>query len=94
MNSVICIDASLEEMVAAMIALPIELLWPSGLHIRAWELARYFKRSAAYDMHYVALAEMSGCPFWTADERLYNAVKNELDWVHSTRSSLEQSPLP
>ena len=27
------------------------------------------------------LAEMLACPFWTADERLYNAVKEQLSWV-------------
>jgi predicted nucleic acid-binding protein len=24
---------------------------------------------------------MLGCELWTADERLYNAVKDELPWV-------------
>ena len=42
-------------------------------------------RPAAYDAHYLALAEMAGCPFWTADERLYDRVHAELDWVHRLR---------
>ena len=54
---------------------------PPNLHRRAWELAKRFQRPNAYDMHYLALAEILGCPFWTADERLYNAVKEQLSWV-------------
>jgi len=44
-------------------------------------LATHFNRPTAYDAHYLALAEMLGCEFWTADRRLYNAVKEELPWV-------------
>jgi predicted nucleic acid-binding protein len=55
---------------------------PTGLYQRAWELARHFDRPAAYDAHYLALAEMEGCPLWTADGRLFNAVRHELDWVN------------
>lgn len=62
--------------------IPVMLLKPVGLHQRAWELARHFDLPAAYDVHYLALAEMAGCPFWTADECLFNRVRHELDWVH------------
>jgi predicted nucleic acid-binding protein len=63
-------------------AMPVRLEYPPELHRRAWELAVHFGRPAAYDSHYLALAEILGCPFWTADERLFRAVQNELDWVH------------
>jgi len=69
----------------ALHLLPVQLLRPDGLHQRAWEFARHFDRPAAYDAHYLALAEMAGCPFWTADERLYDRVHAELDWVHRLR---------
>jgi len=59
----------------------VTLLSPPGLHRRAWELAIRFNRPAAYDAHYLALAEIMGCEFWTADERLANAVQDELPWV-------------
>lgn len=61
--------------------LDVRLLYPDGLHQRAWELARRFNRPQAYDSHYLALAEMVGLELWTADERLYNAVKDALPWV-------------
>jgi predicted nucleic acid-binding protein len=53
-----------------------------GIHERAWQLATEFGRSTAYDTHYLALAEHLGCPFWTADQRLFNAVSDKLEWVH------------
>ena len=59
----------------------IRFLYPDGLHQRAWELASHFNRPAAYDSHYLALAEMLGCELRTADGRLYRAVKDELPWV-------------
>jgi len=36
---------------------------------------------AAYDAYYLALAEMLGCEFWTADKKLCNTVKDSLPWV-------------
>lgn len=39
-------------------------------------------RPTAYDAHYLALAEYAGCAFWTADQRLFDAVRRQLDWVH------------
>jgi predicted nucleic acid-binding protein len=71
--------------------LPVQLHQPLHLHRRAWELARHFNRPAAYDMHYVALAEMLACPFWTADERLFNTVQAEINTVHWLG---HYSPLP
>jgi predicted nucleic acid-binding protein len=71
-----------EESLAAAHQLPVHLLRPAGLHRRAWELARYFDLPASYDAHYLALAEMANCPFWTADKRLVNTVREKLDWVH------------
>jgi len=59
----------------------IRYLSPENLHIRAWELAKRLCRPAAYDAHYLALAEISGCEFWTADERLFNAARGTLPWV-------------
>jgi len=63
------------------LAFAVTILTPTSLHEAAWEFATHFNRPTAYDAHYLALAEMYGCEFWTADRRLYNAVKEELSWV-------------
>ncbi len=49
--------------------------------IRAMELGQQFGFPAAYDSHYLALAESKECELWTADLRLWNTVKGKLDWV-------------
>ena len=55
-----------------------------NLHVRALELASKFSQRAAYDAHYVALAEEFGCELWTADQRLHRiagpTIEN-LRWV-------------
>ena len=70
-----------ELMFKAFHLLGVRLLYPDGLHARAWELARRFGRPQAYDSHYLALAEMLSLDLWTADERLYRTVKDDLSWV-------------
>jgi predicted nucleic acid-binding protein len=71
-----------EETITFLYSLPIQILNPEGLHQRAWQIARYFNRPAAYDAHYLALAELTDASFWTSDERLYNAVHAEITWIH------------
>ncbi|HLH72158.1 MAG TPA: type II toxin-antitoxin system VapC family toxin [Chloroflexota bacterium] len=51
------------------------------LHQQALSLAHRFGQSASYDAHYLALAQREQCEFWTADERLWNAVCQDLPWV-------------
>src|SRR5258708_2053326 len=45
---------------------------------RGYELAERFNRPTAYDAQYLAIAERLSCEFWTADERLFNAVQQDL----------------
>lgn len=52
-----------------------------NLGFRALELAEHLHLAAAYDAHFLALAEREGCEYWTADERLWNSVKSTLPWV-------------
>ena len=47
---------------------------------QSYALARRYRRSV-YDSWYLSLAETTGCPFWTADARLYNAVHAHLTFV-------------
>jgi predicted nucleic acid-binding protein len=44
-------------------------------------LAERFSLPAAYDAHYLALADWLGGEFWTADRKLVRAVEDELPWV-------------
>jgi predicted nucleic acid-binding protein len=76
--------------------LPLKLMAPDGLHRHASEIARHFRQPAAYDAHYLALAQMHDCTFWTADERLFNTVRQEFDWVHwlGERRPADQSGQP
>jgi predicted nucleic acid-binding protein len=60
----------------------IRLSHRQGIFPLAWELAKQFNRPTAYDTAYLALAQLHRCDFWTADERLFNAVQQELPWVH------------
>jgi len=73
--------AEREDAFVAVHKLGVRLVTIPGLYEEAWRLANRFNRPAAYDAHYLALAEMLGCEFWTADERLYNIVRDELFWV-------------
>jgi predicted nucleic acid-binding protein len=66
---------------AALLDADIELVACSALHRHAWKLADHFGLPTAYDAHYLALAEMEGCEFWTADGRLYNSVKDEFPHI-------------
>jgi predicted nucleic acid-binding protein len=51
------------------------------INTRAMELSHRFGLPAAYDAHYLALAEHEKCEYWTADSRLYNAVRDKLPWI-------------
>jgi predicted nucleic acid-binding protein len=64
------------------LALPIELVGDADLHRRAAYLASHYHLPAAYDAHYLALAERLNAELWTTDGRLVNAVKSgKLEWV-------------
>lgn len=66
----------------AALALPLELYGEPDLHWRALDLADKFSLPAAYDAHYLALAEQLEGELWTADGRLARTVQPTLPWVH------------
>ncbi|MBX2999261.1 MAG: type II toxin-antitoxin system VapC family toxin [Caldilineaceae bacterium] len=61
--------------------IPVRLSHRQQIFPLAWDLAKQLNRLRAYDTAYLATAQLSRCEFWTADERLYNAVKSQLNWV-------------
>lgn len=70
---------------------PVEIITLPGQLERAWELAKELDRPVVYDTYYLALAEMKGCEFWTADERLHNVVKGKLDFVRFLKNYTKSS---
>jgi predicted nucleic acid-binding protein len=61
--------------------LPIQFHHDLDLHWQALAIAGRLTLPAAYDVHYLALAEREGIEFWTADRRLANAIRPHLSWV-------------
>ena len=75
-------SASVERALEAALTLPVDLVDDDHIHRRAILLAAEYKLPAAYDAHYLALAEWMDIEFWTADTRLAKAVQPfDLDWV-------------
>jgi len=59
----------------AALALPIQLAGDSDLHCQAKKIANQYNLPAAYDAHYLALAERMESDLWTADKRLAQALE-------------------
>lgn len=57
-----------------LMAVGVALTETPELHRRALELASQLRQGAAYDAHYLALAESLDCELWTADQRFYRAA--------------------
>ena len=67
-----------DEAFTAFTQMDISLSHRQAIFPLAWQMAKRFGRPRAYDTAYLALAQLDGCDFWTADERLYNALGREL----------------
>ncbi|MEW6716098.1 MAG: type II toxin-antitoxin system VapC family toxin [Chloroflexota bacterium] len=49
----------------------------------AFDWTLHLKRASAYDSYYLVLSQALECDFWTADKRLFNALKDAcLGWLH------------
>ncbi|MGH2617423.1 MAG: type II toxin-antitoxin system VapC family toxin [Thermomicrobiales bacterium] len=73
-------DEALERL-RVFLGFPIEIHNPPWLHRQALVLADEYGLPAAYDAHYLALAEHFACPLWTDDRRLLRAIANRLPFV-------------
>lgn len=76
---------------AKLQTLPIQQMAVLGQRQRAWEVATAYGFATVYDATYLALAELRGCEFWTADERLFQQVKDTLSFVKWLRNYIPQS---
>ena len=84
-------DAS--QLLKRFLGLPVDLVAPDGLYEAALALADAYQLPAAYDAHYLALAQMLGCNLWTADERFINVVGAKVPIVKSIRDYAAGVPL-
>ncbi len=65
-----------------LLASGIELRDEPDIHVRALQFANRLQQGAVYDAHYLALADILGCEYWTADERFYRAALSSSQNVH------------
>ena len=73
--------AAARAVLARFLAIPIALQAPETLYDHALVLADEYNLPAVYDAHYVALAELLGATFWTADQRLLRALGGRIPFV-------------
>jgi predicted nucleic acid-binding protein len=71
-----------EEALSALFRLRLSTVYSADMHRVAWEIATRLGEPTAYDAHYLAVAQQFGCPFWTADKRLYHAARSLLPDTH------------
>jgi len=79
---------------AKLQTLPIQQMAVLGQRQRAWEMAVVYSFATVYDATYLALAELRGCEFWTADERLFHRVKDTLPFVKWLRNYIPMTASP
>ena len=82
-----------DQLMADFLTFPIILTAPPGLYQRALAVADAHQLSAAYDAHYIALAEQLGGELWTDDQRLLRALAGGLSFVKWI-GDYQQTPSP
>lgn len=68
-------------LLAQLLDARVQLLQPPDLQARAIAIALELRQPAAYDAHYLALAEIVDCELWTADDRFYRAASSTFSRV-------------
>jgi predicted nucleic acid-binding protein len=74
--------ATVAQLLSVLGDLPIQVQTHPELHTRAAQLAQQLKLGAAYDAHYVALAQLMGAELWTLDARLHRRFAEITPVVH------------
>jgi predicted nucleic acid-binding protein len=77
-------EAEGRQALAQLQSLGVQLFIPDAeQNLAAFDWTLRLKRAAAYDSYYLVLAQGLKCDFWTADGRLFNALKDEHPaWLH------------
>ncbi len=70
-----------DRLMADFLDFPVTLAPSAGLHQRALAIAEAHALPAAYDAHYLALAEAQGCVLWTDDRRLLRLLGGALPFA-------------
>ncbi len=74
----------------AFFRLSIDLVHDRHMYERAWQIAGELSVPVVYDAVYLAVAELRGAEFWTADRKLYDKARGR-PYVHLLG---EQNRLP
>ena len=70
-----------QSMLSQLLVYPVEFHEDDAPLKTVYELAHRFNRPRAYDAQYLALAMRLACDFWTADERMFNAIKEKFPTI-------------
>lgn len=62
-------------------AAPITYYEDDELLTEAYRIANTYQQPRTYDAQYLALAQRLKCPFWTTDEKLFNAFHAHFEWI-------------
>lgn len=73
---------TVEHLINTLSNLPLQVQTNPELHTRAAILAQQLSLGAAYDAHYVALAQLFGAELWTLDTRLHRRFSEITPVVH------------
>ena len=76
------LDIEAQQSLNNALNLPIRFYGDYQLHQQAFEMAQQFNLPAAYDGHYLALAQRFQADFYTGDKRLFNTVRSTASWIH------------
>ena len=74
-------EATAESALAEFLRFPIQVLGPTELYRRSFELAKAHGLATIYDALYVTLAEVVQAELWTDDRELLADIGSSAPWV-------------
>ena len=74
-------DDEADEALVRFLGFRVSLQGPPELYTEALGFSRSSRLPTVYDSLYVVLAHMTDTELWTADRRLYSAVRSTAPWV-------------